>query len=284
MKFAYIDESGDASHSDVFVMAGVLIDAYKLRKSTSDFDKKLNDLRGCHRSEPNDFKATWIINGKKGWEEIQFEERKKFIDEIVNLVVKVGKVYAFSMSIKCFDVTVENFKCLPKNQKKHWVACSMFISSLIQKKMQKVSASKGLSVLIFDDNKKFMPKLSDGLYECDGWYDALYASPKKLKGKMVYEVELKKRFDQIINTAFAIKSEHSSLVQVADILSYIYRRHLELSSLNENCDDKKLEDEKKLYKGWVGKLDKKREKIGKLPKNSETIKFYKGICHPKWKM
>ena len=29
MKFAYVDESGDTTQSDVFVMAGCLVDAYE---------------------------------------------------------------------------------------------------------------------------------------------------------------------------------------------------------------------------------------------------------------
>ena len=46
---------------------------------------------------------------------------------------------------------------------------------------------------------------------------------------MVWQGRAKKdRFDHIINTAFAIKSDHSSMVQVADAISYVYRRHLEL--------------------------------------------------------
>lgn len=31
MKFAYVDESGDKGQGDVFVMAGLLIDAYPRR-------------------------------------------------------------------------------------------------------------------------------------------------------------------------------------------------------------------------------------------------------------
>jgi Protein of unknown function (DUF3800) len=31
MKFAYVDESGCSDEGDVFVMAGLLIDAYRLR-------------------------------------------------------------------------------------------------------------------------------------------------------------------------------------------------------------------------------------------------------------
>ena len=41
MKFAYIDESGSTDEGDVFVMSGLLIDAYRLRKYTSRFDQQL---------------------------------------------------------------------------------------------------------------------------------------------------------------------------------------------------------------------------------------------------
>ena len=41
MKFAYFDESGTlgVEGNDVFVMAGLLIDAYRLRKYTAEFDR-----------------------------------------------------------------------------------------------------------------------------------------------------------------------------------------------------------------------------------------------------
>jgi Protein of unknown function (DUF3800) len=52
MKFAYVDESGDKPQSDVFVMAGVLIDAYKLRKHTVKFDKIISDFLQSIRGRP----------------------------------------------------------------------------------------------------------------------------------------------------------------------------------------------------------------------------------------
>jgi hypothetical protein len=62
-----------------------------------------------------------------------------------------------------------------------------------------------------DDNKAEMPKLSDGLYKGDAWFDGLYQMQGKKRGKSVWlEREKKDRFDHIINTAFAIKSDHAS--------------------------------------------------------------------------
>ena len=48
MKFIYVDESGGRDQSDVFVMVGLLVDAYRLRRKTTDFDELLKDLLHRH--------------------------------------------------------------------------------------------------------------------------------------------------------------------------------------------------------------------------------------------
>ena len=48
MKFIYVDESGSRDEGDVFVMCGLMVDAYKLRKKTADFDKMLADFLANH--------------------------------------------------------------------------------------------------------------------------------------------------------------------------------------------------------------------------------------------
>ena len=91
--------------------------------------------------------------------------------------------------------------------------------------MQSIEKSKGLTVVIIDDNKAGMPQLSDGLYNADAWYDGLYQLRGTQRGKKVWLLRSPSdRFDQIINTAFAIKSHHSSLVQVADAICVLRQR------------------------------------------------------------
>ena len=103
----------------------------------------------------------------------------------------------------------------------------MFLAAIIQKKMQKTKKNKGLTVFICDDNKKEMENFSDALYGGDQWFDPIYQVSKTKRGDTVWlDVPASARFDQIVNSAFAIKSHHSSLVQVADAVSYVYRRHL----------------------------------------------------------
>jgi len=90
------------------------------------------------------------------------------------------------------------------------------------------------------------------------------------------DVTDKERFDQIINSAFAIKSQHSSLIQVADAVSYAYRRHLELKSDREGW-----QGEQEYFAGLVGKLEPKRERLGRTP-GGLCIEFYKAVRHQEW--
>tara|TARA_R110000868_G_scaffold138329_1_gene352283 strand:- start:210 stop:1049 length:840 start_codon:yes stop_codon:yes gene_type:complete len=279
MKFAYIDESGDTGQGDVFVMAGILIDATKLRKYTSKFDKKLTELRAQHPSLPTDFKTKRFINGTGGWRNVPAQNRKDFLTQIVDIATSCGKIYAIAFSFDKFDTAINGFSPLPKNQSNYWMASSMYISGLIQRKMRTESNNKGLTVLIFDDNKQHMPKLSDGLYRCDQWYDDLYSTPRRVRGNVTWEVKKENRFDHIINTAFAIKSEHSSLIQVADAISYIYRRYLELTSLDEA-----YEGERYFYESLVDKLNSKFVKIGRTRPSSRCIQFYEESIHPNWNL
>jgi len=279
MKFAYLDESGDQSQSDVFVMAAIMIDGFKLRKQTAEFDEKLKDFLAKHPKAPKELKTKAAIQGNDKWSQVDPGDRKNFISELIDLAFDCSRVFAFALSFSKFASVV---KCGDKDypiDNSYWLASAMFVAALIQKKNQKEKNNKGLTVLICDDNKKDMPQLSSALYDADSWFDPLYEGIKTKKGTQQFVARTNaNRFDQIINTGFAIKSEHASLVQVADAVSYIYRRHLELMS-----EDEGWKGEKAYFKGRVDKLEKKREKIGHRP-NEEAVAVFKAIRHPEWKL
>lgn len=277
MKFAYIDESGSTEEGDVFVMAGLLIDAYRLRKYTSRFDKELAAFLAKHPGAPNELKTKAFINGRGGWNAVSADDRKQFLTDMCTLATEVSSIYGFGMSFERFNAACASGTYMTPCAGNYWALNGMFVSGLIQKKMQGKSNNKGLTVLIFDDNKAHMPKVSDGLYLAEPWFDALYQQAKKVKDKNQWcELKQPQRFDHIINTAFAIKSQHSSLVQVADAVSYVYRRYLELTTQAEA-----YAGEQAYYADLVAILDPKRERLGRTP-NDECIKFYNAVKHPAW--
>lgn len=279
MKFMYVDESGARNQSDVFVMTGLMVDAYKLRKKTEDFDQLLEGIFANHDGNRSDFKTSKFINGKGGWSAVDATARKAFLRQACELAVENGgKVFGMGLSFSAFDAALEGEHGHPFNTN-YWLASAMFTASLVQKKMQGVKNSKGLTVVIMDDNKSEMPKLSDELYLGNPWFDGLYQVRGKKRGKSVWLDRTKKnRFDHIINTAFAIKSDHSSMVQVADAIAYVYRRHLELTGVAEAWAG-----EKDYYAELVAILEPARETLGQCS-DVPCSKFYKAAKHPEWKL
>lgn len=277
MKFIYVDESGGRDQGDVFVMCGLMVDAYKLRKKTSDFDAKLEAIFEKHPGARGDLKTKRFINGQGAWNQVPAQERKAFLREVCQLAVaNGGKVYGVALSFNRFDAAVAGDHGQPFGDS-YWIAGAMMVSSLVQKKMQGISNAKGLTVFIMDDNKQEMATLSDGLYKCHDWYDGLYKCRTRKRGKTAWlDRKPKDRFDQIINTAFAIKSDHSSLVQVADTISWIYRRHLELMSRDESYGG-----ERTYYQELIDILEPQREKLGNCPKEPCSA-FYQAARHAAW--
>jgi len=277
MKFIYVDESGARDQGDVFTMCGLMVDAYKLRKKTADLDTQLEAIFAQHPGTRGDLKTKRFINGAGAWNQVDAQVRKDFLRELCQLAVaNGGKVYGIGLSFDGFDAATAAGHGHPFANS-YWIAGAMFVSALVQKKMQGVANSKGLTVFIMDDNKQEMPNLSDGLYKCSEWYDGLYQCRGTKRGKKVWlDRKPKDRFDQIINTAFAIKSDHSSLVQVADAISWVYRRHLELKAQAEA-----YAGEQAYYQQLIDILEPQREKLGQCPKEA-TVGFYQAACHPEW--
>jgi len=279
VKFIYVDESGARDQGDVFVMCGLMVDAYKLRKKTEDFDKMLAAMFAKHPGTRNDLKTSRFINGGGGWNQVPADERKQFLTDLCDLAIdNGGKIFGIGLSFAAFDAAIAAGHGHPFGNS-HWLASATFTACLVQKKMQGVKNSKGLTVVIMDDNKREMPVLSDAIHKADPWFDGLYQVQGRKRKKTVWiERAADDRFDHIVDTAFAVKSDHSSLVQVADAICYVYRRHIELLTVAEAWAG-----EKAYYAGLVQRLERSREKIGRTPDVAAT-KFFEQARHREWQL
>lgn len=277
MKFAYIDESGDRSEGDVFVMAGILLDAYRLRKTTADFDAVLRALFRRHPGSPRELKTKAFMRGNGGWSTIPGAERQAFLSDVCHLAVDKGnKVIAYGLSFASFDARSEVTEWQRPWGRSYWVCAGLYLACLVQKKMQVCGGHKGLTALVMDDNKVEMPALSEQLYRSPEWFDGLYQIRERYRGEMRWTPRTpENRFDQIINTGFSVRSEHSSLVQVCDVIAWVYRRSIEA----ENGED--WIGEASFYRGLKDLLDANRLRMGGCPP-CEAPAFYEAIRHPRW--
>ena len=279
MKFLYADESGEQDHSSYFVMSAVMVDAVKLRKRTEELDKLWLNFIDQHPENPKEIKTCRMINGKGGWNKVAPDVRKKFISDVVTLATENGgKVFCLPIDFQKYEQIDSNDHNLPFAKNK-WTYAALFIACLVQKKMQIVKGKKGLTVFVMDDNQVGMPSLTKGLYDSDPWFDGLYSQQIKKKNKLLWKARCKAdRFDQIVNTAFAIISEHSTYVQVADVVSYVYRRHFEIG-----LDGEAYAGEQELYQTWFSQLEASREKLGKT-EPCDALNYYQSIVPEGWKL
>ena len=125
MKFLYVDESGSQDEGDVFVMAGVLIDAYRLRKHTANFAAIISVFLAQHPGERKELKTKSILNGAGGWSKVAAEDRKGFIRDLCKLAAECAEVFAIALS---FD----KFADVPGDKPgTYWITASMFCSDAV---------------------------------------------------------------------------------------------------------------------------------------------------------
>ena len=285
MKFIYIDESGSPGHTNVFTMCGVMVDAYRRPTMVAALDQELKSkLELWHQNYhnlPSELKTDSFINGAKNWSRVPSDERKRFLEKICQLTIEHGgTIFGIGFSFDSFDRAVNADLGQPMKTD-YWLSGAMFIICLIQKKMQKKSRHKGKTVVNIDNNPRGLSHLASALRARNPWFDGLYQTSAKRYGKMKWiPRKLPERFNQIIDTPSAVESEYSSLIQIADAISYIYRRHLELTSLEEK---KNWPEEKNYYDNLVATLNEARQTLGRCP-DEPCVNFFKQAKHTGWKL
>jgi hypothetical protein len=135
----------------------------------------------------------------------------------------------------------------PSFSKDPWLGSAVHIALQVQKVNQGKSHNKGLTFLVFDENKAKADALAELLWDSPEWTDDYYNKKKQ------------ERLDQVIDSAFTVKSHHAGLVQVADPYALIFRRYSEFRDFGAT---EEWPGEGKLIDGYVEAL-----KSRLLPKN-----------------
>jgi len=125
MKFVYVDESGDKGQSDVFVMTGLLVDAYLLRKYTASFDDMITAFLEKHPRSRKELKTKAFIDGTGDWDKVERAERKKFLEDVCDLAVECSTIFAVAFSFENFEKAANAGHCQPF--KTYWVAAAMLL-------------------------------------------------------------------------------------------------------------------------------------------------------------
>lgn len=276
MKFCYADETGHSGNEQIFVMVGIIIDEKKLHKYSREVGEKIRKLESeyhaIHDKGFKEIKTHALLSGKnKGWSKISPDIRKEFCLDLCKMAQSVPFQIVFS-AIDREKHSALNFDEYPDFCKKYWQSAAIQIALEAHCANSGTKRNKGKTLLIFDNNQQEASNLSDFLFQPDEWIKAYYNPPKK-----------EPLLDNIIDTAFGIKSHHSGLVQVADCYAYIIRRCLEIRSLGQaekwNVDGGEFGYISQCMQLLSPKLELSKKKRNMKPSSApECINFYNQIA------
>ncbi len=192
-------------------MAGIVVDAKRHKKTRDEFFNGLfGGVRDYFSPSKEELKSTKLFYGKDKWHKMPIEERYDLIRSVASwaadrkhkvIVAAIDKERAETCT-KVDDV---------------WLGASLHVA-LQSQRLHAPLKSKGRTILVFDDNRRMMPRLSDLLWEPPPWTDDFYG--RKAKDPAL---------DLIVDSAFAVNSQHAGPVQIADMYAFLFRRYSELS-------------------------------------------------------
>lgn len=214
MKLCYVDESGNQASDPCLVMVGILADSYRLNRTREEFGEFFDVIQGLFEENLKELKGAKIIFGRDRWRKVDPEIRKRITNYLCEWVRvrKHGLLLAAIDRKKWFNFNGQI------GVKDEWLACSLHIALQIQKYSQGLKRNKGHTILIFDENKAKADSFAELLWDPPAWTDDFYERKER-----------QERFDQLIDSAFTVKSHHAGLVQIADLYALIFRRYAEIA-------------------------------------------------------
>lgn len=216
MKVCYIDESGVGEDEPVFVMVGIVADSQRLNRTREEFSAIFSRIQRFFPEALRELKSTKIFYGRDRWRDVHPNTRKAVFDFFCRWICE----RKHRLALAAVDRAVHQrliANGVPGVVADIWLAAALHIGLQVQKAHQPLTNNKGHTFLIFDENKTKSDRLPELLYDPPEWTDSYYDREKK-----------QARLDQVIDSAFFVKSHHAGLCQVADLFSFVFRRYSEM--------------------------------------------------------
>jgi hypothetical protein len=231
VKFCYLDESA-APDQSLLVMAGVVVDAYRMHKTKEIWADFLEYLSSECNAAIREFHAKEFIAGNGIWKNIDGARRAQLISAALKWIRKRAHRLTFSavLNTAFTNCPMHQSLCSP------WHAAALHCVLTLQKAFQKEIKNKGNTVFIFDKGRdeKTLSALCD---QPPAWTDEYYDRHKK-----------QAQLDQMIDVPLFADSDRALLIQVSDLVAFVLRRHWEIAS---NTVPARYNDEPARVQSWV---------------------------------
>jgi len=221
MKFCYLDESGTGG-SSYPVMFGVIVDARRMHLTKNNWSEVLAILSDAIGREIREFHARNFYAGNGIWRNIEGRDRARIIIRLLEWFESRGHHVVHSAVDRAqFDANFHAHR-FSADVGSLWRLLALHIVLSLQKCHQRVQRNKGNTVLIFDEQVMEKTPFTKLVCNPPDWTETYY---NRAPGQL--------HFDQIVDVPHFVDSEQVLLIQVADLMTLILRRHLELEEGGE---------------------------------------------------
>ena len=211
-----------------------------MNRAKADWAELLDDIRGSVEGSFVELKGRHLYRGNQVWRELDGGERTKFIERIIQWMVKKKHHVTFGAVVKDRLTTARNeFNLDNFENKDQWSVAAMHLVLGIQKTYQGQKSNKGNTVFVFDDAKSkevFSELVLDPPPSTDGFY--------KRNRKQ-------ERLDQVIDVPYFVDSKDVSLIQLADLFAFLIRLYAELK---DGVIEEKFSGETSRLEGWMSDM------------------------------
>lgn len=257
MKFCYLDESGTGSEPYA-VMVGVIVDGSRMQVTKDDWRALLRALSKIVGKPVKEFHTKDFYSGNSYWRELSGDKRSQIISEILEwLKTRKHKVSFSAVEKKKYFANCKEHDKL-KEIGSLWCMLGLHQILSLQKAHQSQGA-KGYTVFIFDEKLEERERIVDLVSSMPEWTDTYYSKKKKHE-----------RLHKVVDVPYFGNSEKVHLLQIADLLAYILRRHAEIQDAKLPV---KYTDEEEKVKIWVQQISRLA-----LPSSSRYLKNARCEC------
>lgn len=230
MKICYVDESGLAGDEPVLVMSGVISDMHKLPKTLRQWQPRLKDLLDTvGRPE---LKGSEFCAGRGRISKLMDgDARALWVDETLAWMDDRKLKVALASVDKA--AAIDRYEDLGDD----WLACGMHVALQLQAAYGTKKNNKGTTLLVTDEARR-SGEMAELLLDPPSWSDEYYDRGKK-----------DDPLNALVHTPFIVDSGHNGMVQLADLVAFIFRRHAELGR-----QDEEYAGERNRIAGWISTL------------------------------
>lgn len=239
MKFVYTDESGTGSEPYA-VMGCIIVDALRMVPTKNEWDDFLPTLSRLAGKRIDEFHTKDFYSGSNLWHNVSGEKRSDITDAICGWIAERRHHIAITSVAKSDYDAESKAGQLKKELNTPWMVMATHLILSIQREFQGEKKNKGNSILVFDEHGMDKVNIEEFVFNPPEWSDSYYSKNKKMR-----------RLNQIVDVPYFCNSKHVGMIQIADFVSFIARKHIELT---DGGFPEKYTGEKAKIQQWFNKI------------------------------